>query len=229
MKMAQGSDDKRALGVLALAGVGLYAFAQASRHSNLPGGGAVTQCGYPGDLPAPYPKSRDELFARLVAHINQANPGLRNRICDARFSCAEVVAGGLTAADQYGLPLDLMAAVTWRESTFNTHTSDLDKKIRDNAPIGPMQVRPIAFRDVGINPETLLAPNMLIANKVQLSISAGLAYFRKLRTHYLPGANWCDLLHAYNVGPTAFKNGRRNQGYVAAVVTRTIQYSDLRT
>jgi hypothetical protein len=216
--------------MLALAGVGVYAAMQAGRHvAGAGGGGDPASCNYPSNLPPPYPKTRNELVARLVSHINQANPGLRNRVCDSHWSCAEVIAGGLVSADQYGLPLDLMAALTWRESTFNTHVNDLKRKLTDNAPIGPMQVRPIAFRDVGINPEVLLAPNMLIPNKVQLSISAGLAYFKKLRTHYLPGANWCDLLHAYNVGPTAFRNGQRNHGYVTAVVTRAAQYSDLRT
>jgi hypothetical protein len=49
-----------------------------------------------------------------------------------------------------------------------------------------------------------------------------------LRTDYLKNSNWCDLLHAYNVGIGDFKAGKRNYTYVNSILEKASQYSDLR-
>ncbi|RIH89267.1 hypothetical protein Mrose_00407 [Calidithermus roseus] len=45
---------------------------------------------------------------------------------------------------------------------------------------------------------------------------------------YLLGASWCDLLHAYNVGPNAFKAGKRNWPYVNKIIGWANQYTELK-
>lgn len=203
----------------------------ATRSAALGGGsgGGVGGCGYPPPGPPPLPKTQAELVRRIEARILEANPNLGVSICDElnRRSCALLVAGALAQAEGYGLPVDLVTAIAWRESSFNLHIDNLAQRIREDRAIGPLQVRPIAFRDVGMNAEQAI--DLPLPAKLQYVTSAGLKYLKKLREHYLPAASWCDVLHAYNLGPSAAAAGKRNEGYVAAIVERAQRYSELRT
>lgn len=192
-------------------------------------GGAGNDCGYPPPGPPPLPKTQAELTRRIHARIVEANPGLDVPICDElnRRSCALLVAGALAQAEGYGLPVDLVTALAWRESSFNLHIDNLAQRIREDRAIGPLQVRPIAFRDVGMSAEQAI--DLPLPAKLEYVTSAGLKYLEKLRGRYLPGASWCDVLHAYNLGPSAVAAGKRNEGYVAAIVERAQRYSELRT
>ncbi|MCA9840176.1 MAG: hypothetical protein KC422_24915, partial [Trueperaceae bacterium] len=58
---------------------------------------------------------------------------------------------------------------------------------------------------------------------------AAIRYLDLLRSHYLVGASWCDLIHAYRLGPTAFKSGERASAYVSDVLAQAQRYSELRT
>lgn len=203
----------------------------ATRSAALGGGsgGRVGGCDYPPPGPPPLPKTQAELVRRIEARVLEANPGLGVPVCDELNgrSCALLVAGALAQADAYGLPVDLVTALAWRESSFNLHIDNLAQRIADGRAIGPLQVRPIAFRDVGMNAAQAVA--LPLPAKVQYVTGAGLKYLKKLREHYLPEASWCDVLHAYNLGPSAVAAGKRNPGYVAAIIDRARSYSELRT
>lgn len=203
----------------------------ATRSAALGGGsgGGVGGCGYPPPGPPPLPKTQAELVRRIEARILEANPNLGVSICDElnRRSCALLVAGALAQAKGYGLPVDLVAALAWRESSFNLELDNLGERIRSGRAIGPLQVRPIAFRDVGMSAEQ--AVDLPLPGKLIYVTSAGLRYLLKLRETYLPGRSWCEVLHAYNLGPGAVAAGRRNEPYVAAIVRQAARYSELRT
>lgn len=183
-------------------------------------------CPYPPVGLPPLPRTREETIRRIHARIVEANPALDFPRCAEDRSCALVVAGALAQAEGWRLPPDLVTAIAWRESRFNLHVDDIQGRIEAGREIGPLQVRPIAFRDVGMDPAAMI--NMPMPARVQYAVGAGLAYLELLRTRYLPGASWCSILHAYNVGPTAYRAGRRNQGYVNDVIYQARRYSELR-
>jgi soluble lytic murein transglycosylase-like protein len=136
------------------------------------------------------------------------------------------VAEALAQAEHWQLPPDLVTAIAWQESRFNPHIDNIGRRVAEGREIGPMQVRPIAFRDVGMDP--LLAIGLPLPQRVAYVVAAGLAYLRLLQTRHLSGASWCSILHAYNVGPTAYLAGRRNHVYVNSVIRQALQYSELR-
>lgn len=184
-------------------------------------------CPYPPlSLLPPFPRSREELIRRIHARIVEANPGLDVPQCALGRSCAVVVAGALAQAQGWQLPPDLVTAIAWRESRFNLHIDNISQRIAEGREIGPMQVRPIAFRDVGMDPHGMVGSPMPAL--IQQAVSGGLAYLHHLRSHHLPGASWCSILHAYNVGPTAYRAGVRNESYVNAIITQALRYSELR-
>ena len=194
------------------------------------GGGAGGRCNYPGSRPAPLNKTREELIERTMQRVEQANRSHSAPYCAgvAGLRCSRVVATALVQALDYGLPLDMVAALAWRESRFNLHVEDAARLIAQNKAIGPLQVRPIAFQDVGMNVNTLL--DLPTIQAVSFATAAGLNYLKKLREHYLPpGSSWCDTLHAYNRGPGAFLRGERNDKYVADIIAQALEYSELRT
>lgn len=183
-------------------------------------------CPYPPVGLPPLPRTREETIRRIHARIVEANPALDFPRCAEDRSCALVVAGALAQAEGWRLPPDLVTAIAWRESSFNLHIDNVAQRIAEGREIGPMQVRPIAFRAVSMNPEAMIG--MPAPALVQYAVSAGLAYLQRLRTHYLPSGTWCSILHAYNVGPTAYRQGIRNQPYVDSVIRQALRYSELR-
>lgn len=185
------------------------------------------ECPYPPVGLPPLPRTREETIRRIHARIREANPELDMPLCAERRSCALVVAGALAQAQGWQLPPDLVTAIAWRESRFNLHIDNLAQRIAEGREIGPMQVLPIAFKDVGMDPAAMLGM-VGVAPRVEYAVSAGLAYLHRLRTHFFPGATWCTILHAYNVGPTAYRQGVRNQPYVDSVIRQALRYSELR-
>lgn len=184
-------------------------------------------CPYPPQtLLPPFPRTREETTRRIHARIVEANRALGDPQCAPGSSCAWVVAEALTASVDWRLPPDLVTAIAWQESRFNLHIDNVAQRIAEGREIGPLQVRPIAFRDVGIDPRMLLEVPAL--QRLHLAVRGGLAYLHRLRAHHLPGASWCSILHAYNVGPSAYRNGTRNQPYVSSVIAQALRYSELR-
>lgn len=183
-------------------------------------------CPYPPAGLPPFPRTQAELIRRIHARIVEANPALDVPRCAEDRSCALVVAGALAQAQGWRLPPDLVTAIAWRESSFNLHIDNVTQRIAEGREIGPMQVRPIAFRAVGMNPEAMIG--MPAPARIQYAVGAGIAYLHRLRTHYLPHGSWCSILHAYNVGPTAYRRGVRNQPYVDSVIAQALRYSELR-
>lgn len=207
---------------IAGAGLAVVAVAPVVRHALA---SVVTGCAYPPPGPPPLPRTPAETVRRIHARIVEANPSLDVPRCAADRSCAWVVAEALAQAQDWQLPPDLVTAIAWQESRFNLHIDNIAERVAEGREIGPLQVRPIAFRSVGMDP--MQAITLPVPARVAYVVAAGLAYLHRLRTHYLPGATWCSVLHAYNVGPTAYRLGRRNQNYVNNVIRQALRYTEL--
>lgn len=191
-------------------------------------------CPYPPAGPPPLDKSRWDLIDRIYARIIEVNPSLKQQTCRecGGRTVAHVVAGALAQAEGMGVPVDLVVALARRESTFNPHVdrvayalqiSSNGSNCASGSEIGPLQVKPCAFRQVGMDPTLLLG--MPFPARVQYATAAGIRYLAWLRERF---PTWCDALHAYNVGPTGYQMGRRNPSYVADVVRWASAYSELR-
>jgi hypothetical protein len=163
--------------------------------------------------------SRDELQKRIRAKIKLVRPF-------DRWAYNDSIASAITYAKESNLPVDLIAAMVWQESKFQRYLEPLDRKITYNEPIGPLQVRAVAFKDVGMNP--LLMIGISEHQQIHMAVQAGMKYLNKIRQDYLPKGNWCDWLHAYNVGIGDFRAGKRNYTYVNSIMEKATQYSDLR-
>lgn len=194
-----------------------------------PGGGNSPKpgCDYqPGQVNLE--DTREGQIQKVLYRMLKYNP----RVNDSCATCSNRAVGLyiaqslVDAARSVKLPLDLLTALAQRESGFNPEVSDIRARLERDRAIGPLQVRKVAFLDVGLNPYAMIgAPD---PNNINYSILAGAWYLAKLRDRYLPGASWCDLLHAYNVGPNAFRAGRRNWPYVNAIIGWANQYTELK-
>ena len=216
-------------GVALLAGMGRAGEAKGSRP-----GVPTPDCPYPPSGPPPLDKGRWDIIDRIYARILEVNPALGRqscRECGGR-TLAHVVAGALARAEGMGVPVDLVVALARRESTFNPHVdrvaqalqiSDGGRTCASGSEIGPLQVKPCAFRQVGMDPTLLL--EMPFPARVQYATAAGIRYLAWLKAQF---PTWCDVLHAYNRGPTAFRRGERNPAYVADVIRWATEYSELR-
>lgn len=97
-----------------------------------------------------------------------------------------------------------------------------------------MQVKPCVFYDVGISMQAIAASKSYPAAMLNWSVQAGVMYVLKLRNQYLAGKEWCDIIRAYNQGPTAFNNGftaaqkKAADAYLAGVLAALPNYSELR-
>lgn len=186
----------------------------------------ASSCGYPAG-PPPLQKSQLDLVTRIHARIAQANPALDTYNCGAARSCAWTVAGALAQADAWHLPVDLVTAIAWRESSFNPYVDNMTQRITTGKAIGPLQVLPSTFADVGMDAHQLIG--MPTPAQIQYATSAGIKYLAKLHQTYLAGDSWCAVINAYNVGPAAYRSGSRNPGYTTDIVTKANAYTELRT
>ncbi len=194
---------------------------------------AKSRCPYPPADPPPLDKGRWDLLDRIYARIVEFNPALGRTCaqCGGR-TVAQIVAGALAQAEGMSVPVDLVVALARKESSFNPHVdrvgyalqiSDNGSNCAGGSEIGPLQVKPCAFRQVGMDPRLLL--DMPFPARVQYATAAGIRYLAWLRER-LP--TWCDVLHAYNVGLTAYRKGSKNPSYVADVIRWATEYSELR-
>jgi hypothetical protein len=192
-----------------------------------PGGGSPKACGYqPGMVNLE--DTRDGQVKKVLYRMLKYNPRVNDSCatCNNRAVGLYIAQSLVDAARSVKLPLDLLTALAQRESSFNPEVSDIKGRLEQDRAIGPLQVRKIAFLDVGLNPYAMIgAPD---PNNINYSILAGAWYLAKLRDRYLPGASWCDLLHAYNVGPNAFKAGKRNWPYVNKIIGWANEYTELK-
>lgn len=124
--------------------------------------------------------------------------------------------------------------MAWQESRFGLYLDT--KRIRNalakgkcnyapGTEIGPMQTKPAAFCQVGKDPLRLLT--MDTTGRIWYSVQAGLGYLQWLKRQF-PGASWFDILQAYNVGPGAFRQGKRNPNYARAIIARANTYTELK-
>lgn len=221
--------QRSSLTVFALAALGLFVLARArkvstDRTNNPPNnpiapGTPSSVCAYPkAGLPPPFSLSQAELSRRIYSRITETRSDW--------FGYGVYIANGLARAKENNIPAELITAVCFKESTFSDELDDLAKRIAQNQPIGPLQVRPIAFTDVGMNVNLLLGQTR--EQRVNNSILAGMLYLNKIKRDYLPGKSWCEALHAYNVGIGDYKKGKRNQAYVNAIIEKANQWTELR-
>lgn len=111
-----------------------------------------------------------------------ADLSFMSQLTDEQRQFAEVIR---ERARQMGIPPDLAVAIAYQESRLNPQPKDSPK-----GAIGIMQVRPIAARDVGVNPDDLRDPNV--------NIDAGLRYLKKALTE-TPDPRLAVVY--YNAGP----------------------------
>lgn len=221
-------------GVLALGGLAAWLLlrprpASPSAPSPSP---TPTTCRYqPGSGLA---KSYEELIYRIHERIREVKPNLGTCIPSSGTPCTIVLASALATSMNYGIPPDIATALAWRESRFNLYLETdriraaLGKGACTSAAgteLGPLQVKPAVFCQVGKDPQKLLA--MDITGRIWYAVGAGVAYLEWLRGQF-PGASWDDLLQAYNVGPTAFRQGKRNPDYACAIINRANLYTELK-
>ncbi len=179
-------------------------------------------------------KSYQELIYRIHERIREVRPNLGTCIPSAGTPCTMVLASVLATSTNYGIPPDIATALAWQESGFGLYL-ETDRiraalaKGRCTAAagteIGPLQVKPAAFCQVKQDPQKLLGMDM--TGRIWYAVGAGLAYLEWLRGQF-PGASWYELLQAYNVGPTAFRQGKRNPKYACAVIHRANLYTELK-
>lgn len=222
----------------ALGALGILALARAGASPARGGGGGTpgsgSACPYPPPGPPPLDKDRWSLIDRIYARISEVNPALARQSCGdcGGRNLAQIVAGALAQAEGMGVPPDLVVALARRESSFNPHVDRVAYALQissngatcaSGSEIGPLQVKPCAFRQVGMDPTLLL--NMPTPARVQYATAAGIRYLAWLRGQF---PTWCDVLHAYNRGPTAYRRGERNDAYVGQILAWASEYSELR-
>jgi len=207
-------------------------------------------CGYPqtGLPPAPA-KTVAELQNRVLGTIRDYNGKVNDTAKSMGFipditgkTYAEYLAEYLVeSALKNKVPLDLLVALARAESAFvPTVTTGryealgwTDEAIRravaNNWAIGPLQVKPVVFTEVGLpSPSRWLGDPVPWKHPARLrdAVEAGARYLVKQRNRF---GSWCAALHAYQVGPGAYQQGRRNEGYVGKIINWANGYTDLRT
>ncbi|RIH89522.1 Transglycosylase SLT domain protein [Meiothermus luteus] len=139
------------------------------------------------------------------------------------------------------VPLDLLVALTRAESAFvptvttNRYeaigwTDDaIRKAVQNQWSVGPLQVKPFVFTEVGLaSPARWPGDPVPWKHPARLrdAVEAGARYLTKQRNRF---GTWRAALHAHNVGPTAYQQGRRNNAYVEKIINWANGYTELRT
>ena len=107
-----------------------------------------------------------------------------------------------------GIDPDLILAVIAVESSY------AQLKLTDRGGIGPMQITPVAARDIGINDLTYLLSD-------RVNVQTGTSYLQKMMQRF---GDWRLALAAYNAGPSAVMRHkgippyRETQAYVKQVM-----------
>jgi hypothetical protein len=139
------------------------------------------------------------------------------------------------------VPLDLLVALAQAESAFvpTVTTSRYEaigwtddairKAVQNQWAVGPLQVKPFVFTEVGLaSPSRWLGDPVPWRHPARLrdAVEAGARYLAKQRNRF---GTWCAALHAYNVGPTAYQQGRRSNSYAEKIINWANGYTELRT
>lgn len=207
-------------------------------------------CGYPrADLPPAPAKTIAELQNRVWRAILDYNGKVNDTANAMGFvpdiigkSYAKYVAEYLVeSAIKNKVPLDLLVAMAGRESAFiPTVTTNrfealgwtddaIRKAVQNQWAIGPLQVKPMVFTEVGLaSPGRWLGDPVPWKHPARLrdAVEAGARYLAKQQKRF---GTWCAALHAYQVGPGAFQQGRRNEKYVSQIISWANGYTDPRT
>lgn len=207
-------------------------------------------CGYPvpGLPPAPA-KTIAELQNRVWRAILDYN-GKVNDTANAMGFVPDIIGKTyakylaeylVESAIKNKVPLDLLVAMARRESAFipTVTTSRFEalgwtdeairKAVQNQWAIGPLQVKPMVFTEVGLpNPGRWLGDPVPWKHPARLrdAVEAGARYLARQQKRF---GTWCAALHAYQVGPGAFQQGRRNEKYVSQIISWANQYTELRT
>lgn len=205
-------------------------------------------CAYPPPG-QPIQKTPKELETRVRSIIEAHNIGVSQRAVDkwaynGRTYAAQLAFSLFVAAGQFGVPLDILVALCRRESDFNywlgrAHVANQLQGVNGcprpwpteggkakGLAIGPLQVKPVAACQVGIDFSRL---NSYSDDEMRLlvAVQAGAKYLAWTRDQ-LPGRPWCDVLHAYYCGVAGFNAGCRNNNYVNQIMAWAREYSELR-
>lgn len=207
-------------------------------------------CGYPqtGLPPAPA-KTIAELQNRVWRTILDYN-GKVNDTANAMGFAPDIIGKTyakylaeylVESATKNKVPLDLLVALARRESAFVPTvttgrfealgwTDDaIRKAVQNQWAIGPLQVKPMVFTEVGLaSPARWPGDPVPWKHPARLrdAVEAGARYLAKQQNRF---GSWCAALHAYQVGPGAYQQGKRNTSYVNQIINWANQYTDLRT
>jgi hypothetical protein len=139
------------------------------------------------------------------------------------------------------VPLDLLVALGRAESAFvptvttgrfealGWEDNAIRRAVENQWAIGPLQVKPMVFTEVGLaSPARWPGDPVPWRHPARLrdAVEAGTRYLAKQRNRF---GSWCAALHAYNVGPGAYQQGRRNNDYANKIIRWANGYTDLRT
>lgn len=207
-------------------------------------------CGYPqAGLPPAPAKTVAELQNRVWKTILEYNGTVNDTANSMGFvpdivgkTYAKYLAEYLVeSALKNKVPLDLLVALAQAESSFvPTVTTGryealgwtdeaIRKAVANNWAIGPLQVKPMVFTEVGLaSPSRWLGDPVPWSHPARLrdAVEAGARYLFKQRNRF---GSWCAALHAYQVGPGAYQQGRRNETYVKKIIGWANGYTELRT
>lgn len=170
-----------------------------------------------------YPKDKEELIKRTQGAIHRANPNLaffgwnweRSGKQYSRL-LAELL---VTTCEANKVRLDVVMAICHIESHFNDYAdlARVDNALRNSwngsrwicaqPVLGPMQTKLCAMLDVGMSIETFKQVRTNRVATLSWTLNAGVRYIERLKDDLLKGESWCDVIRAYNQGPTAFNRG----------------------
>lgn len=207
-------------------------------------------CGYPAPgLPPAPAKTVAELQNRVWQAILNYNGKVNDTANAMGFvpdtigkTYAKYLAENLVeSAIKNKVPLDLLVALARAESAFipTVTTSRYEavgwtddairKAVQNQWAIGPLQVKPMVFVEVGLaSPARWPGDPVLWKHPARLrdAVEAGARYLAKQRNRF---GSWCAALHAYNVGPGAYQQGKRNNDYATKIIRWANGYTELRT
>jgi soluble lytic murein transglycosylase-like protein len=119
------------------------------------------------------------------------------------------------------VPFEILKAVVWKESEFNSNAINDERKIGDPSDDahGLMQIRAGALKD--FNQATGHSYTMQDLFNQEININVGSWYLAQLIRR-----NGTEIgVMMYNTGEQGYKNGVRNEEYASLVLARSEQYA----
>jgi hypothetical protein len=192
-----------------------------------------------------FPKSQVEAERRIKEHIRETIGGVM--FDDFKRAGVTIVTPGdaenvlnrmatlfYSSCAATGMPLDLVLAIAYVESKFRLSTvNDANAQLRADKAVGLMQIRRLAAIDAGYPPESIGSGGTYWALTLSQTTWAGVKYLAVCRNRYRKpgdGHSWADVVMCFTEGPTGSKtpaNCARKRGYVADVLAKAKDYSDL--